>query len=404
MTDGTTASKRATVRISPTLIYSWDHSKLGWRYQEDRTVADLTRPSLSRIQTEQELQDQIVKKPNELEPGLWIVGYEFALGGNRADLLAVDGDGRLVVVEVKRANATREAVGQVLDYVSALNLMDPRRIVRLIDSAPVRAAFSPPVDFEAEYVDRHPGGALSDLMPPRALLASTAESQATERILAYLEDHGVEVHSVVFDVEHVDDDSRAYRRRRSPSADTADPRSESEPQIGRLAASKPRQNTGGRRKINEVHDGVKDYARAEYAGAKLFPEVHGTIASALYEGTEERRALTGESFGITVKMRATESDPQKTEADYVTVRFYPHEPDHVRLSIFEAAWQRGGDEVVQLFNLWELDPVAGESQSGQPLRFVWFDRETWDAHAELFKRFLRNAKTAWEAEREAGRG
>ena len=362
-------------------------------------MADPTRTSLSRVQTEQELQDQLVEKPNDLEPGLWIVGYEFALGGNRADLLAVGADGRLVVVEVKRANASREAVGQVLDYVSALNLMDPHRIARLIDSAPIRAAFSPPVDFEAAYADRHPGGALSDLMPPRALLASTAESQPTERILAYLEDHGVEVHSVVFDVEHAGDDSRTYRRRRSSTAGAGDPQSESEPQIGRLAASKPRQNTGGRRKINEVHDGVEDYARAEYAGAKLFPEVHGAIVSALYEGAEERRALTGESFGITVKMRATESDPQKTEADYVTVRFYPHEPDHVRLSIFEAAWQRGGDEVVQLFDLWELSPYEGESQPGRPLRLVWFDRETWDAHADLFKQFLHNAKTAWEAER-----
>ena len=350
------------------------------------------------VKYEVDLQDWLVANPDEVEPDLWIVGYEFPLGENRADLLAVDDDGCLVLIEVKRANATREAVGQVLDYVSALELMDPRRITRLIDSAPVRSAFSPPADFEAAYADRHPGATLPDLMPARALLAGTAESQATERILAYLEDQGVDVRSIVFDVEHATDGSRTYRRRQSTSAAATASQGESEPQIGRLEASKPGPDTDGRRKINEVHDGVDDYARAEYAGAKLFPEVHGTIVSALYEGTEERRVLTGESFGITVKMRATKSDRQEREADYVTVRFYPHEPDHVRLSIFEAAWQRGGDEVVQLFNLWELDPAEGESQSGQPLRFVWFDRETWDIHAELFKQFLRNAKAAWEAE------
>ena len=353
---------------------------------------------------EAEFQRWLADHPNQLEPELWIVAGELELDRverHRVDLLGVGADGRLVVIEVKRANATREAVGQVLDYISALEEMEPDGIADLIETASPYGKLLPVSDFGQQYADRFDGAALSMLTPARILLASTAATPATERILRYLREHDVDAESHSFD-GHMKGGKRVYRRKRSASA-PADPSQdgrESKSRVGRKTASKPGADTDGRRKIDEVHDGVEEYARANYAGAKLFTEIHGALVTALYEGTEERRVLTGESFGITVKMRATKSDRyQKREADYVTVRFYPHEPDHVRLSIFEAAWQRGGDEVVQLFNLWELSPHEGESQPGRPLRLIRFDRETWDAHADLFKQFLRNAKTAWEAER-----
>lgn len=365
-------------------------------------------PGPGPFRYEAEFQHWLAAHPDRLEPGLWIVAGELELDQaerHRVDLLGVDSDGRVVVIELKRANATREAVGQILDYVSALEEMEPDEIANLIETASAYGGLLPVPDFGRQYADRFDGADLSMLTPARIMLASTAATPATERILRYLRNHDVEAESHSFK-GYMKDGKRVYRRKRSARAPAAPSQGgrESKSRAGRETASKPGTGTDGRRKIDEVHDGVEDYARAEYAGAKLFSEVHGTIVSALYEGTEERRALTGESFGITVKMRANESDRQEREADYVTVRFYPHEPGHVRLSIFEAAWQRGGDEVVQLFDLWELHPGEGESQPGQPLRLVWFDRETWDAHAELFKQFLRNAKTAWEAEREAGRG
>lgn len=364
-------------------------------------------PPLFKYETE--FQHWLATHPDRLESKLWIVAGELELDQverHRVDLLGVDGDGRLVVIEVKRANATREAVGQVLDYVSALEEMEPDEIANLIATASAYGELLPVPNFGRQYADRFDGADLSMLTPARIMLASTTATPATERILRYLRNHDVDAESHPFD-GCMEDGKRVYRRKRSARAPAAPSQGgrESKSRAGRETASKPGTGTDGRRKIDDVHDGVEEYARANYAGAKLFTEVHAALVTALYEGTEEERALNGESFGIAVKMRATKSDRwQKREADYVTVRFHPHEPDHVRLSIFEAAWQRGGDEVVQLFGLSELGPAEGKSQPGRPLRFVWFDQGTWDAHAELFKRFLRNAKSAWKTEREAERG
>lgn len=350
---------------------------------------------------EAQLQSWLAENPDAIEPGLWIVGYEFPLGRNSVDLLGIDVRGRLVVIEVKRANATRDAVGQVLDYVSALEEMALAELAGLFDRTSSYSEVSFVLDFKKEYADRFEGADLSMLKPARIILASTDAPSATERILSYLRDHDVDAKARRFK-GYMENGKHTYRSRPPPRAAAGGSHWESQSRDGRETASKPGRGTPGRRDIDDVHDGVEEYARANYAGAKLFTEVHGVLVTALYEGTEEERVLTGESFGITVKMRATKSDQQKKEADYVTVRFYPHKPDHVRLSIFEASWQRGGDEVAQLFNLPELEPEEGKSQRGRPLMLIWFDRETWDIHAELFKRFLRNAKAAWEAEREAG--
>ena len=60
-----------------------------------------------------------------LERGLRLVGRQTLMtGGGYLDLLAVDGNGRLVVFELKRGFLSRDAVAQVIDYASDLNAMD----------------------------------------------------------------------------------------------------------------------------------------------------------------------------------------------------------------------------------------------------------------------------------------
>ncbi len=359
-------------------------------------MADLTRLLPPPFEYEAELQRWLAAHPDALEAGLWVVGYEFPLGENRADLVAVDSDGRLVVIEVKRANATREAVAQVLDYVSALEVMEVEEIADIVNDAEARPEFARVVDFERELVGRYPGVGASNLVPVRALLACTSESPETGRMLRFLQDLGMEIDSVVFEGALMDGE-RTYRRKPLPGAahDIARPTN-----TERCRASKPKPGTAGRRNIDEVHDGVEDFAAAGYAGAKLFTEVHCAVVSALYEGTEEARVITGETFGIVVKMRATESDPQKSEADYVTVRFYPDRPDEVMLYVFEAARRRAVETSERLFALSELDPYESDRPLGT---IIWFNQRTWAANSELFGQLLHDAKGAWEAERAAGR-
>lgn len=59
-----------------------------------------------------------------VEPGLQlyedkgIAGIEFPVGGRFADILAVDAEGRLVVIELKVSRGYDRVIGQLLRYVS----------------------------------------------------------------------------------------------------------------------------------------------------------------------------------------------------------------------------------------------------------------------------------------------
>ena len=49
--------------------------------------------------------------------------------GARIDLLAMDGEGRLIIIELKKDRIPREIVAQVLDYASCV--LTQRNLLRL---------------------------------------------------------------------------------------------------------------------------------------------------------------------------------------------------------------------------------------------------------------------------------
>ena len=55
-----------------------------------------------------------------MEP-LTLVGRQTPTEGGPLDLLGVDGDGKLVVFELKRGTLLRDAVAQILDYASPIS-------------------------------------------------------------------------------------------------------------------------------------------------------------------------------------------------------------------------------------------------------------------------------------------
>jgi hypothetical protein len=68
-------------------------------------------------------------------PRLTIVGREVRLGSGSADLVAVEPNGRLVVIEVKLANnaeARRAVVAQVLTYAAYLHGVDRAELERVV--------------------------------------------------------------------------------------------------------------------------------------------------------------------------------------------------------------------------------------------------------------------------------
>ena len=81
------------------------------------------------------IQEWIAANPGILGEELLIVGKEFSgfdRTNERLDLLAVDVDGRLVVIELKRDDSGADAHWQAIKYASYLHNASPEAIVRML--------------------------------------------------------------------------------------------------------------------------------------------------------------------------------------------------------------------------------------------------------------------------------
>ena len=87
--------------------------------------------------SEAQLQATLARQPDLIEPGLTVLDRELVSGAGQMDLYAQDQEGRYVVVELKRAKATQEAVHQLSRYVQAVRAFLPAQaVVRGILAAP----------------------------------------------------------------------------------------------------------------------------------------------------------------------------------------------------------------------------------------------------------------------------
>ena len=368
-------------------------------------------PSPPPFQYEAELQQWLAANPDKLESGLWLVGYEFPLGENRVDLLGVDQNGALVVIEVKRANATREAVGQVLDYVSALELMEPAEIAESINQAESRPELAPVADFEREYGERY-GGELANLTPVRALLACTSESAETGRILEFLQELELDIDSVVFEGTLLESGERRYRRRTAARENDAGVDAagqtqqvvESELGLHEPCRSPyPRANTKGRLKLNELHQRAE-----EYPGVELFRSVHCAIIHALPDAHEialpERDWSRELTAAIAFDMAPTSKDERTTRPEYLRIRMFPESaPGEVLIVLFDRALWRAGDSLSLLDDLSDYRAYDGANIEGEALDRVWISANFWEADRPILEQVLQAIHREWESEREADR-
>jgi len=85
--------------------------------------------------TEEDMKKAILLRPSIIEEGLRLVKYEKKVEPGFIDLYGVDEEGRLVVIEIKRRTAGRDAVLQLARYVESIRT-NVKRDVRGILVAP----------------------------------------------------------------------------------------------------------------------------------------------------------------------------------------------------------------------------------------------------------------------------
>ncbi|MFJ3650024.1 MULTISPECIES: endonuclease NucS domain-containing protein [Streptomyces] len=176
-----------------------------WRIEdgEARPLQTAVMPS------ENSLEDMIESDPDILGETLLIIGRQVHTAhGGRIDLLAIDAEGTLRVLELKKNRTPREVLAQALDYGSWVQTLSHTAILDLY--ADYRSDRD--LGFEAAFEDRFGIPAPEALNTGHRLTIVAAElDAATERIIEYINGLGVPANAVLFRY-YADGDARYLAR------------------------------------------------------------------------------------------------------------------------------------------------------------------------------------------------
>lgn len=160
----------------------------------------------SPLPAEKDLQKFLENDPSLLGERLLIIGSEVStLYDKRIDLLALDGEGNLHVLELKRDKTPRDVVAQVLDYGAWATTLLRDDIIE-IAGRHLDEPFE--VAFEKIFGSSPPDELNSDIF--LTIVAGELDS-STERIVTYLRDFGVPINAVFF--SYLEDEGRRYLAR-----------------------------------------------------------------------------------------------------------------------------------------------------------------------------------------------
>jgi hypothetical protein len=164
--------------------------------------------SASRIPLESRLEELLESDPAILGEPLLLIGRQVPTAyGTFMDLLAVDSEGTLHVLELKRERTPREVVAQVLDYGSWVARLTHDEVLDLF------AAYRSDVAFEQAFADHFGDAPPAEVnVAQRLTVVASDVDPATERIVSYLNSgFGVPVNVVFF--RYFEDDGREYLAR-----------------------------------------------------------------------------------------------------------------------------------------------------------------------------------------------
>ena len=150
--------------------------KIDLSSNKTEAVAEVDFASL-KIEERRHIQEWIADNSSILGEKLLIISKEFDQfdkTSERLDLLAVDGDGRLVIIELKRDDSGRDAHWQALKYASYINGATLPQIARILAKHRGESSEEGAITALAEHVGADDSDSLADILntDPRIMLAS----------------------------------------------------------------------------------------------------------------------------------------------------------------------------------------------------------------------------------------
>ena len=175
-------------------------------------IDDETMPiRLAGLDLESRLQEIIANDISIVSPQLMVIGREVATpAGTRIDILAVDHNGDVVVIELKRERTPRDVVAQVLDYGSWIRKITSEQLQTIFD------------EYQRARADPSVSGGINEALKAkfnnapvelnaahRLVIVASQLDPATERIVTYLrEDYRLDINVAL--VRAFEDSGRQY--------------------------------------------------------------------------------------------------------------------------------------------------------------------------------------------------
>lgn len=175
-----------------------------WRIDGDQP----RRLSTAKLPTEATLEEYLERDPSLLGEKLLVIGRQVRTPyGKFIDLLAMDGDGNLHVLELKRDKTPRDVVAQVLDYGSWVSTLKREKVIELANGHLGDVAFE--TAFADLFGDQIPEELNGDV---RLTVIAAELDDSSERIVTYLQQQFQVPINVVF-FSYLEDDGRRYLTR-----------------------------------------------------------------------------------------------------------------------------------------------------------------------------------------------
>lgn len=169
-----------------------------WRLGDKLKMVEFS-PITSESRLEQALADDI----SIIHPGFLLIGRQVLTKfGKYVDLLALDANGNLVVIELKKNRTPREVEAQLLDYGSWVRELDDEDIAGIFDKyvkqhLPQHASESLDQAFCERFSVQEMPETLNE--SHELVLVAGELDDSSERIITYLaEDYGVSINAVFF--------------------------------------------------------------------------------------------------------------------------------------------------------------------------------------------------------------
>lgn len=151
----------------------------------------------SKLVSEEQLEEMINGDISILNDRWMIIGRQvITFYGGKIDLLAIDADGTLIIIELKKHKTPREVVAQTIDYASWVKRLSPEKI------ADIYSKYSGGGSLDQAYAKRF-GSKLEEdnLNQTHQMLVVAAElDPSTERIVSYLSDMDIPINVLFFKV------------------------------------------------------------------------------------------------------------------------------------------------------------------------------------------------------------